>query len=577
MSSTPARHRLVLRSSCATLAIWASIAGAPFPLHSQAAANPARPTRLRFAISFPQSRSTQPLDGRIILVISDNNRREPRFENNVYQADTQLAFGVDVDGLKPGENAIVDATAFGYPLASIAQIPPGDYWVQAVLNRYDTFHRSDGRTVKLHMDHGEGQHWNTSPGNLYNVPVKVRIDPASAETIRLSLDQEIPPIAQPKDTKYVKYVRIQSDALTKFWGRPMYVGAIVLLPEGFDEHPNARYPIMINHGHFMPELRGFRETPTPAGQRRGRGTGSARDPAYEFYKQWTSAGFPRMLMVVIQHANPFYDDSYAVNSANVGPYGDAINHELLPYIEKRFRGVGKGWARGLFGGSTGGWETLATQIFYPDDYNGAWAACPDAVDFRQYETINIYDEKSAFYINSDWKKTPHPDGRNPLGHLEATTEEDIHWELVLGTKGRSGDQWNIWQAVYSPVGADGYPALIWDPMTGVIDHNVAAYWRDHYDLRYILQRDWATLGPKLRGKLHIYVGTMDTWHLNNAVYLMEDFLKSTTNPPADAVVEYGERQPHCWSGHETAYWFKSFESRILQTAPSGADLTSWRY
>lgn len=575
MSRTAAHRGLAVLSMCAAF----GVAVTPNALAAQTNDLPASATRLRFAISFPQSRSAQPLDGRIILVISDNNRKEPRFENNVYQADTQLAFGVDVDGLKPGQPAIVDGKTFGYPLASIAQIPPGDYWVQAVLNRYDTFHRSDGHTVKLHADHGEGQHWNTSPGNLYNTPVKVHIDPSTNATIRLSLDQEIPPLPRPKDTKYVKYVRIQSAALTKFWGRPMYVGAIVLLPQGFDEHPNARYPIMINHGHFESELRGFRETPTPAAQRRRGGANNHEgpDPAYDFYKQWTSPGFPRMLMVVIQHANPFYDDSYAVNSANVGPYGDAINKELLPYIEKRFRGIGQGWARGLFGGSTGGWETLATQIFYPDDYNGAWAACPDAVDFRQYETINIYDEKSAFYINSDWKKTPHPDGRNPLGHLEATTEEDIHWELVLGTKGRSGDQWNIWQAVYSPVAADGYPALIWDPMTGVIDHKVAEYWRDHYDLRYILQRDWATLGPKLRGKIHIYVGTMDTWHLNNAVYLMDDFLKSTTNPPADAVVEYGERQPHCYSGHPTAYWFTSFESRILATAPKGADVGSWRY
>jgi hypothetical protein len=301
------------------------------PLSAQATTSAAPPTRLRFAISFPRSRSTRPLDGRILLVISDNNRREPRFENNVYQADTQLAFGVDVDGLKPGENAIIDGTTFGYPLASIDQIPAGDYWVQAVLNRYDTFHRSDGRTVKLHMDRGEGQHWNTSPGNLYNAPVKLHIDPRTKETLRLSLDQEIPPIPQPADTKYVKYVRIQSEALTKFWGRPMYIGAIVLLPEGFDEHPDARYPVMINHGHFMSELRSFHETPAPAGRRAG-ATETAADPAYEFYKQWTGAGFPRMLMVVIQHANPFYDDSYAVNSANVGPYGDSINHELLPYI-----------------------------------------------------------------------------------------------------------------------------------------------------------------------------------------------------------------------------------------------------
>jgi hypothetical protein len=231
----------------------------------------------------------------------------------------------------------------------------------------------------------------------------------------------------------------------------------------------------------------------------------------------------------------------------------------------------------MFGGSTGGWETLATQIFYPDDYNGAWAACPDAIDFRMYEVINIYDDQNAFYNNGDWKKTPHADGRDYYDHLLAVTEEDVHWELVLGTHGRSGDQWNIWQAVYSPVGDDGYPKYIWDPMTGVMDHQVANYWREHYDLRYILQRDWATLGPKLTGKIHLYVGTMDTWHLNNAVYLMEDFLKKATNPPANAVVEYGDRKPHCWSGHETAYWFRQLENRILKTAPKGADLTSWRY
>jgi hypothetical protein len=529
------------------------------------------PTRLRFGISFPAARSAEPLDGRIILVISNNNKREPRFENNVYDADTQLAFGIDVDSLGPGKEAYVDGSTFGYPLASIGAIPPGEYWVQAVFNKYTTFHRGDGHVVKLHMDQGEGQHWNMSPGNLYNIPVKVRVDPGSDATIHLSLDQEIPPIAQPQDTKYVKYLRIQSPLLTKFWGRPMYLGAIVVLPEGFDTHPNARYPLMIDHGHFTRELRSFRETPTP-NVREGR-----QDAGYEFYKQWTSPGFPRMLMVTIQHANPYYDDSYAVNSENVGPYGDAINHELIPYIEQRFRGMGKGWARGMFGGSTGGWETLATQIFYPDDYNGAWAACPDAIDFRMYEVINIYDDKNAFYNNGDWKKTPHADGRDYYDHLLSVTEEDVHWELVLGTHGRSGDQWNIWQAVYSPVGADGYPQYIWDPMTGVMDQKVAAYWRDHYDLRNILARDWATLGPKLTGKIHLYVGTMDTWHLNNAVYLMEDFLTKAKSPAANAVVEYGDRKPHCWSGHETAYWFRQLDDRIHKTAPSGADLTSWKY
>jgi hypothetical protein len=532
-------------------------------------------TRLRFAISFPEARSAQPLDGRIILVVSNNDRQEPRFQNNVYKPDTQLAFGIDIDGLKTGEEAIIDGRVFGYPLRSIGEIPAGEYWVQAVLHRYETFHRSDGHTVKLPMDRGEGQHWNQAPGNFYNTPIKVRVDPGTNDVIRLSLDKEIPPFQKPKDTKYIKHVEIQSDLLTKFWGRPMHLGAIVLLPEGFDEHPNARYPLMINHGHFTRELRGFRESPPEPGLQ-GREKAAA-ERAHQFYKDWTGTDFPRMIMLTIQHANPYYDDSYAVNSENLGPYGDAINRELLPHIEKQFRGIGQGWSRGMFGGSTGGWETLATQVFYPDDYNGAWAACPDSIDFREYEVINIYEEKNAFYINSDWKKTPHPDGRDYRGHLQSVTEEDVHWELVLGTKGRSGDQWNIWQAVYSPVGEDGYPKPIWDPMTGVIDHKVAEYWREHYDLRHILERDWTKLGPKLRGKLHIYVGDMDTWHLNNAVYLMEDFLKKATNPPADAVVEYGDRKEHCWSGHDTQYWFKELAARIAQTAPAGADLKSWRY
>ena len=555
-------RRFTIAVLVALLAGFALHAAGPQPGARQPAA-----ARLRFVISFPAARGAAPRDGRIILVVANNNAQEPRFENDVYNPKTQPSFGIDVDGLKPGQEAVIDASVPGYPLASIADLPAGDYWVQAVFHQYETFHRADGHTVKLPMDRGEGQHWNRAPGNLLNTPVKVHVDPRAGGVIRLSLDQEIPPLPQPQDTKYVKYVRIKSDRLTKFWGRPMYLGGIVVLPEGFDEHPGARYPLMINHGHFPREFRGF---PPAAGASAG-GRGG------QFYAAWTGPGFPRMIMLLIQHANPYYDDSYAVNSENLGPYGDAINDELIPYVEQRFRGLGQGWARGLFGGSTGGWEALASQIFYPDNYNGTWASCPDSIDFRQYEVIDIYKEANAFYIDSDWKKTPHPDGRNYLGHIEATLEEDVRWEQVLGQKTRSGEQWAIWEAVYSPVAKDGYPKPIWDATTGVIDHEVAAYWREHYDLRYILERDWATLGPKVRGKIHIYVGDMDTWYLNNAVYLMEAFLKKAANPPAEAVVEYGDRAEHCWSGHDQAYWFRSFETRILETAPKGADLTSWRY
>jgi hypothetical protein len=558
-------------------------------------ANLRQGSRLRFSISFTQEQSGAPLDGRVLLMVSTNPEGEPRFQISD-DADTQLIFGIDVDGLKPGDQAVIDGNVFGYPRNSLSDVPPGEYTVQALLHRYETFRRSDGHTVKLPMDRGEGQHWNLAPGNLYSTPKKVRIDPSSGEIIRITLDKVIPPIAEPKDTKYIKHVRIQSDLLTKFWGRPMYLGAVVLLPEGFEEHPNARYPLIINHGHFPYTFGDFRESPPdpdlkPEYSKRFRIEGYNRivqEYAYQLYKDWTGPNFPRFLIMEIQHANPYYDDSYAVNSANLGPYGDAINHELIPYIEKTFRGIGQGWARFTYGGSTGGWEALATQMFYPDDYNGCFAACPDPIDFRAYTVVNIYQDKNAYYLDEQWKRTPRPGTRNWLGHVTCTLEQMNHRELVLGTHSRSGDQWDIWEAVFSPVDNDGYPKRIWDKMTGEIDHKVAEYWRKNYDLGYILQRDWKTLGPKLKGKIHIYCGDMDNYYLNNAVYLVEDFLKKTKEPYYDGEVDYGDRAEHCWNGDHTRpnalsrlryhqMYVPKIMERILKSAPSGADLRSWRY
>ena len=425
---------------------------------------------------------------------------------------------------------------------------------------------------------------------------KMGIDPASAEPIRISLDQEIPPIPPPEDTKYIKHIKIQSKLLTKFWGRPMHLGACVLLPEGFDEHPEARYPLIVNHGHFPRTFGGFREEPPdpnlePDYSERFKVHGYNRivqEHAHEFYKEWTGPDVPRMIIIEVQHANPYYDDSYAVNSQNLGPYGDAIVHELIPFVEKKFRAIGAGWARFTYGGSTGGWEALAVQVFYPDDFNGCFAACPDPIDFRAYTVVNIYDDKNAYYIEGQWKRTPRPGRRDYLGHVSATLEQVNHRELVLGTRSRSGDQWDIWEAVYSPVGPDGYPKRIWNKLTGEIDHAVAKHWRENYDLRYIMQRDWKTLGPKLQGKIHIYCGTMDTFYLNNAVYLTEEFLKSTQDPHYDGFVDYGERAEHCWNGDQERpnatsrlryhqMYVDKIMDRISKAAPPGADLKSWRY
>lgn len=540
--------------------------------------------------------SDQAQDGRLMLLLATNDKSEPRQQIN-YGLNTQLAFGVDVEGMKPGQEIVVDESAFGFPIRSIKNIPAGDYYVQALINRYETFSLKSGKTLKLPPDQGEGQHWNTKPGNFYSRPFKVKVDPAQKEPIAVVMDQKIPPVKEPEDTKYIKHSKIQSKMLTEFWGRPMFLGAHVLLPEGFDEHPNAHYPLMIFHGHFPTDFGGFSTEPPPANmdttdysERFGiYGYNKfQKQEAYNFYKQWTGKNFPRFLIIEIQHANPYFDDSYAVNSANLGPYGDAIMFELLPEIEKNFRGIGQGWARFTYGGSTGGWEALAVQMFYPDEFNGCFAACPDPIDFRALCLVDIYKDKNAYWYDSEFKKLARPSHRNYLGQIQSTMEENNHYELVRGTHTRSGEQWDIWEAVYSPQGDDGFPKRIFDKETGEIDKSVASYWKENYDLRYVLERDWKTLGPKLQGKLHIYCGDMDNYYLNDAVYLMENFLKKTTTPFYKGEVDYGDRAEHCWNGdhnnpnyvsrlrYNTLYLSRILK-RIQESAPKGADTKSWKY
>jgi hypothetical protein len=570
------------------LLVAACLAAAPRP-------TPAAP----FEVQLPASYRGGPQDGRLLLILApveQSPAEEPRFLVN-WDAEAIPFFGIDVEAWRPGTLRSVDDQAFGFPVRALSALPPGDYRIQAFLNRYETFRLGDGRVLKLPPDRGEGQQWREKPGNLYSKPTLLRWrGPLNAAPLpKLVLSEEIPPVTAFRETPWVKYVRIRSERLSKFWGRDIHLGAFVTLPAGFDTHPDARYPLVINHGHFPSAPSNWRETPPdpnlpPVYSKRFKLEGYNRiqqQLEWEFFEAWTGKGFPRVLLVEIQHPTPFYDDSYGVNSANNGPYGDAIQYELIPEIEKRFRGIGQGWARFVFGGSTGGWIAMAAQMFYPEDYNGAWIACPDPIDFRHYMTVNIYEDKNAYYLPNRFKRTPRPAHRNWLGHIDTTIEENNLWEYALGTRGRSGDQWDAWESVFSPVGPDGYPRRIWDRASGDIDPVTAAYWRENYDLGYILRRDWPTLAPKLRGKLRLYVGDMDNYYLNNAVYAVEEFLR-TASPAADAVVDYGDRDEHCWNGDHTranAYSRLRYPQmvlpwaveRMLTTAPKGADLRSWRY
>lgn len=546
-------------------------------------------------VSFTDSIGTEKLDGRLLLMLANNDKTEPRFQIND-GLKAQLIYGKNVDGMGPNDKVVFNGDDFGFPISSMTDIPPGDYYVQALLHTYETFNLATGQTVKLPMDNGEGQQWNSSPGNIYSKPIKITVTENGFPEIVIQMDQIIPPIEEPEDTEWIKHIKIKSEKLTEFWGRDMYLGAHVLLPKGFKEHPEAKYPLMIFHGHFPSDFGGFSPTPPDPNMKPEY---SARfnvqgyniiqeQEAHDFYKRWNEPDFPRFIIIQIQHPTPYYDDSYAVNSASQGPYGDAITYELIPHIEKQFRGMGEGWSRFLYGGSTGGWEALAVQVKYPDEYNGCFAACPDPIDFRAYCLTNIYEDKNAYYYESDFKKLEVPAHRDKLGQIQSTLREGNHLELVLGNKSRSGQQWDIWEATYSPQGADGYPVRLWDKMSGEINHDVAKYWQENYDLRYIMERDWDKLGEKLKGKIHIYCGDMDNYYLNNAVYLMEDFLESTTDPYYDGEVAYGDRAEHCWNGdpeepnhisrmrYNTMYVPKIMK-RIAESAPKGADLTSWRY
>ena len=548
----------------------------------------------RFEVRIP---AAQPLTGHLVLVIAKDGGKEPRMQLTEDYLSAQ-GFGVDVENLAPGQLVVVDKSTFGYPVKSLVDLPAGDYFVQAVFNVYEPFHLASGETVWLPPDKGEGQHWNQKPGNPLNKPVKMHIDPKAQQTVKLTLDQVIPAIegsdkdpeviaAKDPAAKWLKYMRMRSARLSAFWGRDVYLGAWILLPDGFDEHPDAHFPLVEYQDHYYA---GFRPQTLVT---------TAPDPKAKDYKRlqngfrlfqdWTSGRLPRVILIYVQSANPYYDDSYDVDSANVGPYGSAIHEELIPAIEQKYRGLAQGWARATYGGSTGGWEALASQIFYPDFYNGTWAACPDPVDFHAYQNIDLYSDANAFVRRGDFASIPIAGDRKPDGSITATAEGEFAYEYVLGTRGRSTEQWNIWQAVFSPRDASGYPAEVIQPATGAINKSVVNYWHDHYDLAAILKRDWPVLGPKLEGKIHIAVGDGDTYFLNNAVHLLDAQLSATRNPHSDATFQYGPGQPHCYTGGPSEYTMQQNNAtwtqrvlplmveHMLATAPPGADVKSWRY
>lgn len=538
-------------------------------------------TNLKFEISFPRSVHSEAITGRVYVMISPTATPEPREQVGDW-GDHPPFFGVDVNQLKPGNPALIDGSALGYPVRHLADIQAGDYYVQALVNIYTECHRSDGHTIWVHMDHWEGQQFNSSPGNIYSKVERVHLDPTLGYDVKLSLTHVIPPVKAPPDTAWVKRIRIQSTLLTKFWGQPIYLGAVVLLPKGYNSHASVYYPVVYQQGHFglRPPF-GFTTTQEPIPPRFNKIIKSYNlETGYDFYKAWDSSGFPRMIAVTFQHPTPYFDDSYAVNSANDGPYGDAIMKELIPYIETHFRVIRKPYARVLTGGSTGGWESLALQVKHPDFFGGTWTLYPDPIDFDHYQLVNIYKDHNAFFEPGHrWIIVPRPMMRETDGQVEMTMRQMSQLEAVLGSHGRSGQQFEAWEAVYGPVGADGYPKPLWNKLTGKIDPGVADYMRNHgYDLTEYLKANWSTLGPKLEGKLHIYVGDMDSYYLNLAVYDLQKFLQSSSNPHYTGTFGFGRPEKgHGWEPANQETLVRWMADHITRKAAAGENTSAWKY
>lgn len=529
-------------------------------------------------LSFSRTVAEGPITGRAFVFFARTDKSEPRLQGGAHRGSEPF-FGIDISALKPGERAVIDAQTLGFPLASLKQLPAGDYFVQGMLLPYTKFARADGHTIWAHMDAGEGQRFNASPGSLVSDVQRVHWDPSSKSPLAISLTKVLPSVSAPPETEWVKRFQMKSTLVSAFWNHPMSLGAVVLLPKGYIENTSKRYPVVYTVGHFSHRAPfGFTfegcDVAESAEARAARLERSAREPGCEFQRAWTSGKVPEFIAVFIQHTTPFYDDSYVLNSANNGPYGDAITRELVPEIDRRFRTIAAPYARVLTGGSTGGWDVLALQLHYPGVFGGAWSLYPDQLDFRNYQFGNIYADTNA-YVQDDgsWLPREVPSSRTVQGLTELTVREENQAEAVIASHGRSGGQWDGWQAAWAPAGEDGYPKPVWNKLTGTIDRAVADAMRAKgYDLRDYTERNWKSLGPQLVGKLHVAVGDMDNYFLNLGVYRFETFLESTKEPGKgpyyDGKIEYGRPlKPHGWQPWTNQELLRLMAAQVEKNAP----------
>ncbi|WP_417460572.1 alpha/beta hydrolase-fold protein [Kordiimonas sp.] len=538
----------------------------------------------RFEVSLPREVAGEAITGRLLVALTshDGEAEAPREPRHAISVTGAIIFGMDVEGVTGGGVITLDAKALkagarGYPYAAPSDIPPGEYDVQALLIRYTQVTRSDGHTLWVPVTDRRVMPM-MMPGTVYSKPVTAKI--GSKGKVKLTLTETIAPLAEPEDTEWLKHVRIRSKILSDFWGTDMYLRANVLLPKGFDENEGVRYPAVFPFGHGDVPF-GFNPDPASHTERVIASRADANvETGFEFFKAWTSSDFPRVVAVTLEHPSPYFVESYAVNSDNNGPYGDAITKELIPYLEKKFRLIAAPYARIVEGASTGGWEAMAMQLRYPGFFGGAWVFNPDPIDFRHYQLVNIYEDENMFSLKvAEHMTAERPFRRSREGQPLWTVRDLASFEAVLGSKGRSGYQLGIWQATHGPVGDDGYPVPLFDDHTGVIDKSVAAAYREQgYDLTAYVRDHWAALAPKIAGKIVMIAGEMDDFYLNVAVYGFEDTVRELGGEDYPIRFEYGRpKKGHNWHHTNWEGVVREMADHIRKNAPEGTDTTKWNY
>lgn len=445
-------------------------------------------------------------DGRLFLFLSTRSNREPR--TMTWPVGGNHIFARNIKNFNAKGEFTISAQKDWETTTdwSLDAIPEGTYYLQMLWDQDRDESRID------------------APGNIYSLVKKIEVNKSTK--LEISLSETIGPRTI-TDHKFVKEITIKSDALSSWWKKEMTLKASVLLPNGYYDNPNKKYPVRYN-------IAGY-------GGRYTRINYLMRNPGFTDW--WFSDDAPQIINVFLDGEGPF-GDSYQMDSENSGPYGEALIEELIPHIESSYRGTGEAKYRFVDGCSTGGWVSLALQLYYPDDFNGVWSYSPDAVEFENYQLINIYKDKNAFTNESGIER---PVMRSTDGEPRTLLKDFIQYENVLGwsdSYATSGGQFSAHTALYSPKGKDGLPVPIFDPELGEIDHEVAEHWKK-YDLKLYAKDNWAELGPKIQGKVYIWMGDMDNFYLNMATRTLDEYLKTTESPVSDAEIIFTPTKGHC--------------------------------